>query len=235
MKIFTLLLAFTLITGAAFAEVHSPFGKDFKPAYEAFKESLISTSRNRKAEALSSLETFKGEWSSLASKYKEAPGAYASLSDYSETMNKPISVADRAISTVKEGSVLKAHGVIEEVRYIIWDMNARAGIRPLTDLLNDFHEIMELSFEEMDIADDGAEMAEIWHRKGAWMKIHWTYIDSMVKELDIRDCVNFSELVQTGFSEMDESAEKESFDLYDKASVKVKKGFKRIFFSPNVY
>jgi len=166
---------FLASTSSSFASDYKDFTRDLAVPYGHYRQTLMLTSNKDNADkALLAIDQFIRGWEGLAKRYaNDPPAPFAGITDFAEKMNRPIAVGKEATMLMKDGQVARAHAVLEEVRYLLWGMRIQARVNSIADKSNDFHEAMEVVLGRAAEAKTAAEMAEVWHRYGAWLSIKW--------------------------------------------------------------
>lgn len=183
-KILALSVVSVMFCGMSYASEYSTFTKDLIKPYDHFKKSLSLTSKKEDIDkAKITVASFVETWSELASKYaNDKPNALVGVNDFSSKINRPIAVGKEAASQLEAGNVKQAHEVLEEVRYLMWDMRIKSGIVSVSDKANDFHEAMEILLDLSNAAKEPSDAHKIYERYAAWFLIKW---DDMANASDI--------------------------------------------------
>lgn len=174
-KIMSLLVGGVLCAGVASASEYSAFTRDLAQPYDFFKQSLALTSKKEDTEkAKAAIASFVESWSTLAAKYEDdVPKPLTGIRDFSSRIKRPAEIGRQAAEYLKAGNVGRAHSVLEEVRYLMWEMRVKSGIVSLSDKANDFHEAMEIVLNHAADAKDPADAKRVFERYGAWFLIKW--------------------------------------------------------------
>jgi hypothetical protein len=174
-NVLLLLVAGILFAGSAHASEYAAFTRDLIKPYDHFKKSLSLTSKKEDAEkAKVSIAAFIETWGVLAAKYaNDVPAPLAGISDFSTRIKRPVEVGRQAAEYLKAGNVSRAHTVLEEVRYLMWEMRVKSGISSLSDKANDFHEAMEILLEQTAAAKEPEDVQRVYERYAAWFLIKW--------------------------------------------------------------
>jgi hypothetical protein len=191
-KVALLLVVGVLLAGVSHASEYATFTRDLVKPYDYFKKSLSLTSKKEDAEkAKTAVASFVESWSVLAAKYSnDVPGSLSKINDFSARINRPVEVGKQAAEYLKSGNVGRAHTVLEEVRYLMWEMRVKSGIVSLSDKANDFHEAMEILLEHSAVAKEPEDAQRVYERYAAWFLIKWddhanaTDIASVKKSFD---------------------------------------------------
>lgn len=164
-----------LTSGIASASEYKAFTRDLVQPYNYFKQSLMLTSKKDDADkAKAALASFADSWEKFATVYaNDPPVQLSTISDFSTRIKRPVAVARLASDYLKAGNIGRAHTVLEEVRYLMWDMRVRAGIVSLSDKANDFHEAMEVIFDHADSAKEPEDVQRVYERYAPWFLIKW--------------------------------------------------------------
>lgn len=183
-KWIALSVASLLFSSAVSASEYTAFTSDLIKPYDHFKKSLSLTSKKEDIDkAKVSVAAFVETWGELANKYaNDTPNALASVSDFSSKIKRPVAVGKEAAAHLQAGNVKQAHEVLEEVRYLMWDMRIKSGIVSVSDKANDFHEAMEILLDLSNAAKEPADAHKIYERYAAWFLIKW---DDMANASDI--------------------------------------------------
>lgn len=160
---------------AAIAAEYADFLRDTTAPYGHYRQSLSLTSGNEAVDkAALEVQQFVAGWETVAARYAgDPPKPFASLGDFPAKIKRPVDVGRDALALLKEGRAARAHTVLEEVRYILWDLRVRAGINSITDRANDYHEAMEVILEHVAKAKDEDDLNDVAERYGAWLSIKW--------------------------------------------------------------
>ncbi len=174
-KVLLLLVVGVLLAGESPASEYSVFTHDLVQPYDFFKQSLALTSKKENAEkAKSAITSFIETWKPFAAKYAEdIPKPFAGIRDFSSRIKRPVEIGKMAAEHLKSGDVGRAHTVLEEVRYLMWDMRVKSSIVSLSDKANDFHEAMEIVLGHAATAQEPADARKVFERYGAWFLIKW--------------------------------------------------------------
>lgn len=166
---------FLMAAGTASASEYADFLRDLAKPYDHYRQSLVLTSSKDNAEkAQQAIGQFTSGWEMLAARYADdPPKPFAGIADFSARIKRPVEVGRQAQALMKEGKVARAHSVLEEVRYLLWDMRIRSGINSIADKANDFHEAMEIVLDQAAAAKSPEELIGVAERYGAWLKIKW--------------------------------------------------------------
>lgn len=162
-------------TNASAVSNYADFSRDLAVPYGHYRLSLALTNNQDNAyKALVAMDRFIAGWEGLAKRYADDPPApFAGIADFPEKMSRPIAIGREAISLLKDGEVARAHLLLEEVRYLLWDMRIQARINSIADKANDFHEAMEVVFDRAAAAKNADDLAAVQRRYGAWLSIKW--------------------------------------------------------------
>lgn len=174
-RLLLMLVAGVLFAGGADASEYASFTQDLIKPYDYFKKSLSLTSKKEDAEkATVAIASFIETWGAFSAKYAvDVPTPFAGISDFSARIRRPVEVGKQAAEYLKAGNVARAHTVLEEVRYLMWEMRVKSGIVSLSDKANDFHEAMEILLEHTAGAKDPEDAQRIHERYAAWFLIKW--------------------------------------------------------------
>lgn len=174
----------SILTGVANASEYSVFTKDLVKPYDFYKKSLaLTTNKDEAAKAKAALGSFIEEWKGFAVKYaNDPPKQFAAVSDFSAKIKRPAEVGRISLELLNSGEMNKSHMVLEEVRYLLWEMRVNADIISLTDKANDFHEALEVVLSHAGEATSAEDAKKICYRYGAWFLIKW---DDMANADDI--------------------------------------------------
>lgn len=158
-----------------FASEYADFLRDTTMPYGHYRQSLSLTSGNDAVDkATQAVQQFVTGWETVAARYAgDPPKPFAANGDFPAQMKRPVAVGREALALLKEGRAARAHTVLEEVRYILWDLRVRAGINSITDRANDYHEAMEVILEHVGKAKDEDDLNDVAERYGAWLSIKW--------------------------------------------------------------
>jgi hypothetical protein len=183
-KVLLLLVVGVLFTGVAHASDYAAFTRDLIQPYDYFKKALSLTSKKENAEkAKVAIASFVETWGVLASKYADdVPAPFAGISDFPTRIKRPVEVGRQAAEYLKAGNVGRAHTVLEEVRYLMWEMRVKSGVVSLSDKANDFHEAMEIVLDHAAAAKEKEDAQRVYERYAAWFLIKW---DDMANASDI--------------------------------------------------
>lgn len=174
---FTLFLSlvFIAIPFAAGASDYTTFTKDLVSPYSYYKKSLSLTSKKEDAEkAKAAIAAFTREWENLSAKYaKDVPEPFAKEKEFTALIARPVTVGREAAALMAKGEVKAAHGLLEEVRYLMWSLRVRNGIVALADKANSFHEAMEIVLDKGDEAKGAEALKSVDERFGPWLAVSW--------------------------------------------------------------
>ena len=173
----TLTLAGLLCVAASstFASEYADFLRDATNPYGHYRQSLVLTSSKDNADkAQQAIAQFTQGWEVVVAKYAaDVPRPFAGIADFPAKLARPVAVGKEAMLLMKEGKIARAHAVLEEVRYLLWDMRIRSGINSVADKSNDFHEAMEVVLEQAGDAKTPDELMAVAERYGPWLMIKW--------------------------------------------------------------
>ncbi|WP_273266694.1 hypothetical protein [Flexistipes sinusarabici] len=237
MRSFFIILFVTLLALPAFSSSYSDFANDMKPAYLAWKQGVLTTKANNQKNSIKNVNKFLNHWKLLENKYKNnPPEELKQVESFSEDISNVTEVAGKALAEIKNGEVIEAHTTLEKVRYILWNLRAKAGIVTLGDKLNDYHEIMEMILEEVVLMENPGKLKMLAERQGLWLKIKWNEILSFMQQHDyegkiIEDATKEKKAVEKFLN----YAEQGNIDKAYMQSGPIKKNFKKVFFSEKVY
>ena len=174
-KVIVLLLAGVLCAGGAHASEYAAFTRDLVQPYDFYKKSLSLTSKKEDAEkAKAAIASFIDTWEKFSATYAaDVPKPFAGISDFPTRIKRPVAVGRQAAEYLKAGNVGRAHTVLEEVRYLMWEMRVKSGIVSLSDKANDFHEAMEVVLDHAAAAKEPEDAQRVFERYGAWFLIKW--------------------------------------------------------------
>jgi hypothetical protein len=175
LRSFTLSSLLLITAGSASASEYADFLRDMASPYGHYRQSLVLTSSKDNADkAQQAIAQFTQGWEAVAAKYAtDAPRPLAGITDFSTKIQRPVAVGKEATALMKEGKVARAHAVLEEVRYLLWDMRVRSGINSIADKSNDFHEAMEVVLDHAADARTPDELKAVGERYAAWLSIKW--------------------------------------------------------------
>lgn len=216
------------------AASYESFRTDLEVPYGFYKKSLGLTSKVENQEKATKIaEKFTKSWVMITAKYtQDIPEPFAELPDFAEKISRPAAVGNLALDLLKQGKVLEAHSVLEEVRYLLWEMRVVSGIISLNDRINDFHEAMEIVLDGLQ-EHSGDELISFGNRYGAWLTIKWEEVAAT--EDRGTSSKEFGKAVEDGRMAIDElrkamkAGDMEGAKTYGKA---VKNAYKAIFFMP---
>lgn len=174
-KAILLIAAGVLFAGAAHASEYAAFTRDLVKPYDFYKKSLSLTSKKEDAEkARAAIASFIDTWEPFATTYAaDVPKPFTGIRDFSGKIKRPVAVGRQAAEYLKAGNVGRAHTVLEEVRYLMWELRVTSGIISLSDKANDFHEAMEVILNSAAAAKEPEDAQRIYERYGAWFLIKW--------------------------------------------------------------
>jgi hypothetical protein len=180
-----LLFVVTLILASgASASEYKTFTRDLVQPYDSYKKLLSLTNKKEDAEkAKAAVSSFIEAWSVFAAKYaSDVPKPFAEIRDFSAKITRPIEIGRQAAEYLKMGNVERAHSVLEEVRYLMWEMRITSNIVSLSDKTNDLHEAMEVVLDHAALAKGPEETKKVYDRYGKWFLIKW---DDMINAPDV--------------------------------------------------
>lgn len=237
MRWILIVLFVTLLALPTFASSYNEFAKDMKPAYLAWKNGLLTTKANNQNKSNKIVNKFLNEWKQLENKYKDnPPEELKQVNSFSKDISDITKVAKKSLNEINNGEVIGAHTTLEKVRYILWNIRAQAGIETLGDKLNDYHEIMEMILEEVVVMENPKKLKMLAGREGLWLKIKWNEILSFIKQHNyeskiLEDAMAEKKAVNKFLS----YAEQGNIDKAYMQGGPIKKNFKKVFFSEEVY
>ena len=169
------LAGFWAIATPALAAEYADFLRDIASPYAQYRQALVLSSNKDNAEkAQQAVAQFTQGWERVATVYaNDPPKPMAGIADFASKIRRPIEVGKDAQALLKDGKVARAHSVLEEIRYLLWDMRVRSGINALADRANDFHEAMEVILDHAAAAKTSEELVEVGNRYGSWFSIKW--------------------------------------------------------------
>ncbi|MBI5633703.1 MAG: hypothetical protein HZA15_09525 [Nitrospirae bacterium] len=234
-SIIFLMICFSLFPSLASASEYDIFSKDLIKPYGLFKKSLGLTSKKEDIDkAKDTVKQFIGSWEGFGEKYsKDVPKPFLSIADFSSRILKPSIIGKEALSSLEAGDVTKAHAVLEEVRYLLWDMRVRAGIVSLNDKINDFHEAMEIVLEKISAAKDPRDVKAVYERYGAWLSIKWEEI--LLANDFGTEGKTYTEALKEGrtsIQKLNDALKAGDKDTSLKLSAGMKNSYKKLFFMP---
>jgi len=159
----------------SFASEYEAFTRDLAKPYSFYKKSLALTSKKDDADkAKVALTSFMESWGKLAAIYAtDPPKKFAGIQDFAARIKRPVEVAKQSVDYLNAGNIGRAHTVLEEVRYLMWDMRVRSGIVSLADKANDFHEVMEVVFNQAALAKEPEDAQRVYERYAPWFLLKW--------------------------------------------------------------
>jgi len=181
-----LLAAIALMTTSiSHASEYAAFTRDLAQPYSFYKKSLALTTRKEDADkAKAALASFTESWNKLAAIYSnDPPAAFTGIKDFPARIKRPVEVAKQSADYLKAGNIGRAHTVLEEVRYLLWEMRVSVGIVSLADKANDFHEVMEVVLSKAATAQEPEDLQRVYERYGRWFLLKW---DDMAFAPDVR-------------------------------------------------
>ena len=157
------------------ASEYEAFTRDLVKPYSFYKKSLSLTSKKEDADkAKAALASFAESWGKFAAIYaNDPPKKLAGVKDFAAIIKRPVEVAKQSADYLSAGNIGRAHTVLEEVRYLMWDMRVRSGIVSLADKANDFHEVMEVVFNQAALAQDPEDIQRVSERYAPWFLLKW--------------------------------------------------------------
>ena len=215
------------------ASDYAAFTKDLAAPYSEYKKSLSLTSKKEDAEkAQLAIAAFVSGWEKLAAKYgKDVPTVFAATKDFPAVIARPVAVGKEAQALVKNGDVKAAHAVLEEVRYLMWNLRATNRIVALADKANNFHEALESVLDRSEHAKESAGLLAVEERFGPWLAVSWEEI--ALAPASETSAPGFPVLLQDGRASI--AALRAALRSGDRAAVKqqanaVKNAYKKVFF-----
>jgi hypothetical protein len=159
----------------SFASEYETFTRDLAKPYSFYKKSLSLTSKKEDADkAKAALASFAESWGKFATIYaNDPPKKLAGVHDFASKIKRPVDVAKQSAEYLNSGNIGRAHTVLEEVRYLMWDMRIRSGIVSLADKANDFHEVMEVVFNQVGLAKEPEDAQRVYERYAPWFLLKW--------------------------------------------------------------
>jgi hypothetical protein len=164
-----------VMSQSALAAEYADFLRDLAEPYAHYRQSLVLTSNSSTIDkATQEVSQFALGWERLATRYAgDPPKPFAGITDFKTRIARPLEISKEAAALLKQGKVNQAHAVLEEVRYLLWDMRIRSGINSIADKANDFHEVMEVVLDHAAAATDSEELKSVATRYGSWFLIKW--------------------------------------------------------------
>lgn len=100
----------------------------------------------------------------------DKPDAFASIDGFANKISKPVEIGSKALVLLEAGKVDLAHVELEKIRYILWEMRVKSQIVCIEDKLNDFHEVMEVTLDDIEdsqrkgklISKYGCSIRDLW-------------------------------------------------------------------------
>ncbi len=186
LEVYTMkIIVLSIVIGVMFsvtagASEYSAFTNDMVKPYYHFKNAISLTSKKEDADkAKIAIAAFIEAWGTFAAKYADdMPNQLTGISDFSNRIKRPAEVGRIAADYLKNGNVGRAHTVLEEVRYLLWEMRVKSGIVSLSDKANDFHEAMEILLDHTAAAKEAEDAQHIYERYAAWFLIKWDDISN---------------------------------------------------------
>lgn len=169
------LAALLTIPAVVPASDYATFNKDLSLPYSHFKKSLSLTSKKEDADkAKAAIAAFTTEWEKLAAKYsRDVPTVFAAVTDFPAVIARPVAIGKETRALMEKGEVKAAHNLLEEVRYLMWNLRVTNGVVSLADKANNFHEAMEIILDKADEAKDAAGLRQVEARFGPWLAVSW--------------------------------------------------------------
>lgn len=229
------LMTVFLIPALVCAADYAQFRKDLAEPYGQYKKSLSLTSKaENRDKAMAVVAGYIDAWQALAAKYSaDAPAPFAAMADFPVALTRSVEVGRQALAALQGNDVAEAHAVLEEVRYLLWEMRVRAGIVSLNDKINDFHEAMEVVLDRAAEQSEAAALPQVGRRYGAWLAIKWE--DVATEEVGGDNAVFFNQVIADGraaVAALRQALAKGDAAAAKKAGNSVKGAYKAIFFLP---
>lgn len=154
---------------------YGQFRQDAAGAYGFYKKALSLTSKpDMQKKSIEIVGKFLESWTVVAGKYsQDAPTPFEKLPDYQNLIKKPLLIGQQALKELTEGDVKGAHGTLEGIRYLLWNMRVVSGQVSLSDKVNDFHEVMEIVLDKMHEDESTSNYRKVESRYGEWLEIKW--------------------------------------------------------------
>lgn len=176
MKNVALFIAITIMTATlSYASEYESFTRDLVKPYNFYKKSLSLTSKKEDADkAKVALVSFQESWDKFSAQYaNDPPKKLSGVQDFATRIKRPVEIARQSAEYLKAGNVGRAHTVLEEVRYLMWDLRVRSGVVSLADKANDFHEVMEVVLNQVASAKEPEDAQRVYERYAPWMLLKW--------------------------------------------------------------
>lgn len=232
-KVVLLIVVGVMCAQAALASEYAAFTSDLVKPYGYFKQALSLTSKKEDIEkAKTAVASLIESWGTFSAKYAtDVPKPFIKLPDFSSRIKRPVEVGRKAAEFLKNGDVKQAHMVLEEIRYLMWDLRVKSSIVSLSDKANNFHEVMEIVLDRSEHAKDGGGMLAVEERFGPWLAVAWEEL--ALAPASETSAPGFPVLLQDGRTSV--AALRAALRSGDRAAVKqqgnaVKNAYKKVFF-----
>lgn len=235
-KIVLILLFIIALPSGIFASDYKDFTQDLIKPYGFYKKSLSLThTKGKEAKARVMIPKFISAWQVFAKTYaNDKPDAFASIDGFATKISKPVEIGKKAFVLLEAGKVDLAHVELEKVRYILWEMRVKSYIVCIEDKLNDFHEVMEVTLDDIEESQRKGKLSKYGCSiRDLWLAIKWEEVAQ--SKGSGCDKQRFEKAVEEGRNAIKgliKAREKGDLEGASKSCKAIKKSFKKIFSCP---
>jgi len=235
-KIVLLLFVVFALPSGIFASDYKDFTQDLIKPYGFYKKSLSLThTKGKEAKARVMIPKFISAWQGFAKTYaNDKPDAFASIDGFATKISKPVEIGNKALVLLEAGKVNLAHVELEKVRYILWEMRVKSHIVCIEDKLNDFHEVMEVTLDDVEESQRKGNLSKYGCSiRDLWLLVKWEEVAQ--SKGSGCDKQRFEKAVEEGRNAIKgliEARENSDLDGASKSCKAIKKSFKKIFSCP---
>lgn|GEM_PF-2293943 len=174
-KILAAFLILTATASFAAASEYKDFSHDLSKPYSFYRKALAMTTKKDDTEkAKAAINSFVETYSKFSKKYiADPPANFAKDNSYQTSIKRAMDVANESLAYINAGNIGRAHTSLEEIRYIFWKMRVNGGVASLEDKANDFHEAMEVLFNQASASKEPEDLQRLYERYGRWFQIKW--------------------------------------------------------------
>ena len=238
MKKIVLILFFVIaLPSGIFASDYKDFTQDLIKPYGFYRNSLALThAKGKEAKARVMITKLISSWQVFAKTYaNDKPDAFASIDGFANKISKPVEIGSKALVLLEAGKVDLAHVELEKIRYILWEMRVKSQIVSIEDKLNDFHEVMEVTLDDIE---DSQRKGKLISKYGCsirdlWLLVKWEEVaqskGSGCDKQSFEKAIKEGRNAIKGIIKARENGDIEGASKFCKV---IKKSFKKIYFVP---
>lgn len=136
-------LCILLMGSSANAGEIARFTTQYNEAYASWRWALHHTGRGDGPAAERALGDFVTRWSVLMDRYKAPPPHFSEEERWGDTLGDTRKMAQRAQDAVRKKDFRTAHGLLEDIRYLLSELRRRNGVITLSDHMNAYYDKLE--------------------------------------------------------------------------------------------